>query len=60
MSEAGNPGVHPRNVADQTLFTNAARVLKLGSDFGYTTDKLYWPTVILDEVVVTAGNGDPN
>ena len=32
ISEVGNPGVAPRNVANQTLFTNAAASAAAGSD----------------------------
>lgn len=37
-----NPGLRPRNVANQWLFQNAAVVL---AD-GYDPDKLYWPTTL--------------
>lgn len=53
IREVGNPGVKPRNEADRTLFSNAARVVELGETYGYQTDTLYYPTVILREVVVT-------
>lgn len=53
ISEVGNPGVKPRNQADETLFSNAARVVELGDTSGYYPDTLYYPTIILREVVVT-------
>jgi GH24 family phage-related lysozyme (muramidase) len=56
MSEQGNPGVVPRNDADQKLFRNAARVVQ--PDNGYDADTLYYPTVLLDAVVITGGGGD--
>ena len=58
MSETGNPGVKPRNDADQTLFNNAAQVLKLGTGAGYSPDTLYYPTIIMEEIVITAGAPD--
>jgi hypothetical protein len=57
MKEQGNPGVVPRNDADQKLFSNAARVMV--ADNGYDRDTLYYPTVLMDAVVITAGDGDP-
>jgi GH24 family phage-related lysozyme (muramidase) len=57
ISEVGNPGVKPRNNANQTLFSNAARVQELGDSFGYQPEVLYYPTVILPEVVVTPNDG---
>jgi GH24 family phage-related lysozyme (muramidase) len=39
MSEAGNPGVIPRNDANQTLYLNAAAVIAAGAD----PDVLYYP-----------------
>lgn len=52
MREAGNPGVVPRNAANRTLFTNASRVLSLGASYGYDPNVLYYPTVILAEIVI--------
>lgn len=40
----GNPGVIPRNEANLTLFTNAAKIVKQGLDF----DKLHWPEILPD------------
>lgn len=53
ISEIGNPGVIRRNEADRTLFSNAARVAELSESYGYQLDTLYYPTVLLPEVVVT-------
>ncbi len=53
ISEVGNPGVIPRNKANRTLFSNAARVVELSESYGYQLDTLYYPTIILPEVVVT-------
>lgn len=55
ISEVGNPGVKPRNNANQTLFSNAARVQELEDSFGYQREVLYYPTILLPEVVVTPG-----
>lgn len=49
MKSTNNPGIEPRNDADKTLFSNAARVQELG----YAPEVLYYPTVIEREVVVT-------
>jgi GH24 family phage-related lysozyme (muramidase) len=57
ISEVGNPGVRPRNNANQTLFSNAASVQELGDSFGYQPEVLYYPTVLLPEVVVTPNDG---
>ncbi|MBD1909130.1 MULTISPECIES: hypothetical protein [unclassified Leptolyngbya] len=53
MNETGNPGVIPRNDANQTMFTNAAHIAEFGDRYGYQWDVVYYPTVILDEVVIT-------
>jgi hypothetical protein len=50
MSEVGNPGVRPRNDANQRLFRNAA-VVRRNPDF-YTPSTLYYPTHCLDAVVI--------
>jgi GH24 family phage-related lysozyme (muramidase) len=42
----GNPGLVPRNEANQLLFTNAARIMHLGLDF----ESLFWPLEITDEM----------
>lgn len=39
MNEQGNPGLHPRNVHNKTLFENAAAVLAAGDD----PSVLHWP-----------------
>ena len=49
ISEAGNPGVRPRNEADRTLFSNAARVMEQGLD----PSSLYYPTILLSEIIIT-------
>jgi hypothetical protein len=51
MQEAGNPGVIPRNNADQLLLQNASKVMR--AENGYDPDTLYYPTQLLDVVVVT-------
>ncbi len=56
MQEAGNPGVIPRNNADQRLFENAARVEK--PENGYDPETLYHPTILMD-VIVVEGGGNP-
>jgi GH24 family phage-related lysozyme (muramidase) len=53
ISEAGNPGVAPRNRADKVLFENAAVVQ--GDPDDYTSSVLYYPTIVLPPVVITAG-----
>lgn len=53
ISEAGNPGVIPRNRADKVLFTNAA-VVKASPDV-YQSNILYYPTIVLAPVIITAG-----
>lgn len=42
LSEAGNPGIVPRNIADHRLFTNAAEVLRQGLD----PSLVYYPEVL--------------
>jgi GH24 family phage-related lysozyme (muramidase) len=54
MSEAGNPGVVPRNVADRQLFSNAAAVLAGEKDFDYKRETLYYPIVMLKPITITA------
>jgi GH24 family phage-related lysozyme (muramidase) len=54
MSEAGNPGLIKRNAADKLLFENAERVKQDGADFGYKIEVLYFPTVLIAPVVITA------
>jgi GH24 family phage-related lysozyme (muramidase) len=57
ISEVGNLGVKPRNNANQTLFSNAARVQEWSDSFEYQPKVLYYPAVILPEVVVTPNDG---
>ena len=57
ISEAGNPGVAPRNRADKLLFSNAARVKN--NPGVYQTGVLYYPTMLMDPVVIRAGSA-PN
>jgi GH24 family phage-related lysozyme (muramidase) len=54
MQEAGNPGVIPRNNANEALFRNAAKVQK--PENGYDPDTLYYPTQLLDVIVVEGGS----
>ncbi len=53
ISETGNPGVHPRNLADKQLFTNAACVEDSSDGAGYKSDVLYYPTMLFKPLVVT-------
>jgi hypothetical protein len=46
MNEAGNPGLHPRNQANFTLFSNAAVVLAGGAQGGYQRSTLYYPRAL--------------
>lgn len=55
MQETGNPGVVPRNNANQLLFRNAAKVGR--PENGYDPDTLHYPTQLLDVVVVEGGDG---
>jgi hypothetical protein len=50
MKEVGNPGVIPRNNANQSLFQNASKVVN--RENGYDPDRLYYPVQLLDVVVV--------
>ena len=52
MSEAGNPGVRPRNAANRQLFKNGAAVLAGESDGYYSKDILYFPTVLLKPITI--------
>jgi hypothetical protein len=42
ISTVGNPGVAPRNSANQVLFENAAAV----ASNGWAEDQIYWPVVL--------------
>ncbi len=53
ISEVGNPGVKPRNVANRSLFANAARVVKDGLD----PDVLYYPNTAVAPVLRPASGG---
>jgi len=53
MSEAGNPGVIPRNRADKKLFENAAAVIAGEADHIYMRSILYYPTVLLKPITIT-------
>jgi hypothetical protein len=46
MSEAGNPGLVPRNQANVTLFSNAAVVLAGQAQGGLQPATLYYPRVL--------------
>jgi hypothetical protein len=50
INETGNPGVRPRNDADQKLFHNAA-VVRRNPD-NYDPSILYYPSVNLDAVTI--------
>lgn len=54
MSEAGNPGVAPRNRADKLLFQNAAAVIAGEADGFYERPTLYYPQVLLKPTTITA------
>jgi hypothetical protein len=53
MSEAGNPGVAPRNKANKWLFQNAAAVLAGEIDGFYQRPILYYPQVLLKPITIT-------
>jgi GH24 family phage-related lysozyme (muramidase) len=46
MSEAGNPGLVPRNQANFTLFSNAASVLAGEAQGSFQRSNLYYPRVL--------------
>jgi len=46
MSEAGNPGLIPRNRANFTLFSNAAVVVASGAQSNFQRPNLYYPRVL--------------
>lgn len=50
ISETGNPGIIPRNQANQLLFQNASKVEN--PDNGYDFNTLYYPVQLLDAVIV--------
>lgn len=50
MNETGNPGLKPRNVANQLLFLNAARVI--ASPEAYDSSTLYWPDRLPEKPIV--------
>lgn len=52
ISEAGNPGVAPRNQANKILFQNAAAVLAGQADGLYMGQTLYYPAIILKPVTI--------
>lgn len=56
MLEVGNPGVIPRNNANQLLFQNASKVMK--PENGYDPDTLFYPTQLLD-IIVVEGSPEP-
>jgi hypothetical protein len=53
MTEAGNPGVVPRNRANKTLFSNAAAVLAGEADGFYQRSVLYYPTMLMKPTTIT-------
>jgi hypothetical protein len=46
ISEQGNPGVAPRNRANQTLFQNAAAVRAGGAGAGSDPSQLHYPAAL--------------
>jgi GH24 family phage-related lysozyme (muramidase) len=50
ISETGNPGLIPRNKANQLLFQNASKVEN--PENGYDLNTLYYPVQLLDAVIV--------
>jgi hypothetical protein len=56
ISEAGNPGVVPRNRANRSLFHNAAAVIAAESDFGFLRSMLYYPQILLKPIIITAAD----
>ncbi len=54
ISEAGNPGVAPRNRANVHLFKNGAAVLAGEAERFYRREELYYPRVLLKSVTITA------
>jgi hypothetical protein len=55
IREIGNPGVVPRNRANEKCFANAAIVTEHGMD----REELHWPAMLLPPVVIRAGgSGD--
>jgi hypothetical protein len=55
ISELGNPGVVPRNRANQLLFRNAAAVIAGESDFGFQRSMLVYPQMLLKPITIRAG-----
>lgn len=53
MSEAGNPGVAPRNRANAHLFRNAAAVLAGEADGFYRRDELYFSRMLIKPITIT-------
>jgi hypothetical protein len=54
MSEAGNPGLIPRNQANFTLFSNAAIVLAGEAQGGFQRATLYFPRVLTAADIATS------
>jgi hypothetical protein len=52
MSESGNPGVVPRNLANKRLFQNAAAVLAGEADGFYQRQTLYYPQVLMKPITI--------
>lgn len=52
MSDADNPGLRPRNTANEALFENAANVIRTGAD----PDVLYYPGNVPSPTAVTPGD----
>jgi hypothetical protein len=54
IREIGNPGVVPRNRANERCFLNAAVV----SEHGLEPEVLHWPAVVMPPIVITPGGRD--
>lgn len=54
MSEAGNPGLVPRNNANQHLFRNASAVQVGAADGFYGKSTLYYPQVCMKPITITS------
>lgn len=52
IQDHDNPGVTPRNIANQRLAINASQVVK----FGLSREVLHFPAIVADQVTITAAN----
>lgn len=55
FNDTHNPGLRPRNDANEKLFKNAANVIAAGLNL----EELYYPVTVLAPVIVKAGEDDP-